>query len=155
MNRRVLFTSELKAPLSQVGGKTLEKNSVTNRGFVESHRHRQKFAEMSVNLNKNKAQILDAWKKVTDNEDGYDWAIFGYEGKSVDLKVVSLQKKLAKKSYKIYLSQDSIGCGGIETVAEEINDGKIQYAFVRVLDPNTKLVKFLLINFQVSLMSQK
>ncbi|CRK86784.1 CLUMA_CG000615, isoform A [Clunio marinus] len=85
---------------------------------------------MSVNLNKNKAQILDAWKKVTDNEDGYDWALFGYEGKSVDLKV------------------DAIGSGGIETVAEEINEGKIQYAYVRVLDPNTKLVKFLLINFQ-------
>lgn len=44
---------------------------------------------MSVNLNKNKAQILDAWKKVTENEDGYDWALFGYEGKSLDLKVVS------------------------------------------------------------------
>lgn len=45
--------------------------------------------EMSVNLNKNRAQILDAWKKVTENEDGYDWALFGYEGKSFDLKVVS------------------------------------------------------------------
>lgn len=44
---------------------------------------------MSVNLNKNKAQILDAWKKVTENEDGYDWALFGYEGRSLDLKVVS------------------------------------------------------------------
>lgn len=46
--------------------------------------------------------------------------------------------------------QEAIGSGGIETVAEELNDGKIQYAFVRVLDPNTQLVKFLLINFQVS-----
>lgn len=44
---------------------------------------------MSVNLNKNKVQIIDAWNKVTNNEDGYDWALFGYEGKSVDLKVVS------------------------------------------------------------------
>jgi drebrin-like protein len=48
---------------------------------------------MSVDFNKNKAQILDAWKKVTENEDGYDWAIFGYEGRSVTLKVVSFVKK--------------------------------------------------------------
>ncbi|XP_070490776.1 drebrin-like protein [Chironomus tepperi] len=85
---------------------------------------------MSVDLKKNKDQILDAWKKVTENEDGYDWALFGYEGKSTTLKV------------------DAIGSGGIETVAEEINEGKIQYAFVRILDPNTHLVKFLLVNFQ-------
>jgi hypothetical protein len=44
---------------------------------------------MSVNLKKNEKQILDAWQKVTTNEDSYDWALFGYEGKSFDLKVVS------------------------------------------------------------------
>lgn len=51
---------------------------------------------MTVNLNKNKTQILDAWKKVTENEDGYDWALFGYEGKSFDLKVVSFSNKVGK-----------------------------------------------------------
>lgn len=44
---------------------------------------------MSINLAKNQAQILDAWTKVSKNEDGYDWALFGYEGKSLELKVVS------------------------------------------------------------------
>lgn len=43
---------------------------------------------MSLNLKKNEASILDAWRKVTENEDSYDWALFGYEGKSFDLKVV-------------------------------------------------------------------
>jgi hypothetical protein len=85
---------------------------------------------MSVDLKKNKDEILDAWKKVTENEDGYDWALFGYESKSTILKV------------------DAIGSGGIETVAEEINEGKIQYAYVRIIDPNTHLIKFLLVNFQ-------
>jgi drebrin-like protein len=112
---------------------------------------------MSVNFNKNKAQILDAWKKVTEHEDGYDWALFGYEGKSFDLKVVSEEKifENKKKTWKILEFQEAIGSGGIEAVAEEINDGKVQYPFVRILDPNTKLVKFLLINFQVSLMSHQ
>lgn len=51
--------------------------------------------------------------------------------------------------------QDAIGSGGIETVAEEINEGKIQYAYVRMSDPNTQLIKFVLINFQVRLMTHK
>jgi hypothetical protein len=60
------------------------------------------FNKMSVNLNKNKAAILDAWKKVTANEDGYDWALFGYEGKSYDLKVVSekSENSFAEKKHK-------------------------------------------------------
>lgn len=110
---------------------------------------------MSVNLNKNKVQILDAWKKVTENEDGYDWALFGYEGKSFDLKVVSgkFLEINEEENWTNLQLQDAIGSGGIETVAEEINEGKIQYAYIRFLDPNTKLVKFLLINFQVRLMT--
>lgn len=65
---------------------------------------------MSVNLNKNKAQILDAWKKVTENEDGYDWAIFGYEGKSLDLKVVKqfCVKKFLQKLNFLFCS--TLGC---------------------------------------------
>lgn len=47
---------------------------------------------MSVNIKKHEAAILDAWKKVTDNEDSYDWALFGYEGKTPILKLVSLMK---------------------------------------------------------------
>lgn len=43
---------------------------------------------MSLNLKKNEASILDAWRKVTEHEDSYDWALFGYEGKTFDLKVV-------------------------------------------------------------------
>lgn len=52
---------------------------------------------MSVNLKKNEATIMDAWRKVTENEDAYDWALFGYEGKSFDLKVVSEKKVKVKK----------------------------------------------------------
>lgn len=58
---------------------------------------------MSVNLNKNKAQILDAWKKVTENEDGYDWALYGYEGKSNVLKLVKLKKKLRRTRRNLIL----------------------------------------------------
>lgn len=57
-------------------------------------------------------------------------ALFGYEGHSNDLKVVSK------------------GSGGIEEMIEDLNSGKIMYAFVKVNDPKTSLPKCVLINWQ-------
>lgn len=37
--------------------------------------------------------------------------------------------------------------GGIEELKEELNSGKIMYAFCRLLDPKTSLHKFVLINW--------
>lgn len=41
------------------------------------------------------------------------------------------------------------GVDGVEELCEELNSGKIMYAFVRIEDPKTGLKKFLLINWQV------
>lgn len=57
-------------------------------------------------------------------------ALFGYEGQSNDLKVVST------------------GDGGISELIPEFNEGKIQYAFLRVQDPKTSLFKYVLIQWQ-------
>jgi drebrin-like protein len=59
-------------------------------------------------------------------------ALYGYEGQTNDLKVVAT------------------GDGGITELKEDLNEGKIQYAFVRVTDINTGLNKLILINWQVS-----
>ena len=46
----------------------------------------------------------------------------------------------------IYLSV--IGAdGGLEELVDELNSGKIMYAYCRVIDPNTSLPKFVLINW--------
>lgn len=37
--------------------------------------------------------------------------------------------------------------GGLEELVEELNCGKIMYAFCKVEDPNTSLSKFILINW--------
>ncbi|RDD41243.1 Drebrin-like protein A [Trichoplax sp. H2] len=84
---------------------------------------------MSIDLNTNKKQLLDAWKAVCDNENGVNWALFGYEGKSHVLKVVETSD------------------GDLQDLIEELNGSKIMYAFCRVIDPNTKLPKFVLINW--------
>lgn len=57
-------------------------------------------------------------------------ALFGYEGQTNDLKVVSK------------------GSEGISEMIEDFNSGKIMYAFVKVDDPKTSLPKCVLINWQ-------
>lgn len=57
-------------------------------------------------------------------------ALFGYEGQTNILKVVSK------------------GCDGIEELCEDLNSGKIMYAFIKIYDPKTSLDKYVLINWQ-------
>ena len=37
--------------------------------------------------------------------------------------------------------------GGIEELVDELNTGRIQYAYVKMNDPNTGLPKFVLVNW--------
>ncbi|KAK3845409.1 MAG: hypothetical protein J3R72DRAFT_29380 [Linnemannia gamsii] len=56
-----------------------------------------------------------------------NWALFGYDKGTNDLKVLGQ------------------GSGGLEELEDEFADGKIQYAFVRLVDPYSQLNKFVLI----------
>lgn len=47
----------------------------------------------------------------------------------------------------IHWSTFLTGSGGLEELEDEFNDGKVQFAFCRVKDPNTKLDKFVLISW--------
>lgn len=58
-------------------------------------------------------------------------ALFGYEGTSNALKVVST------------------GNGGLTELTDELNSGKILYGFVSITNEKTNLIKYLLINWQV------
>ncbi|KAG0057297.1 hypothetical protein BGZ83_000087 [Gryganskiella cystojenkinii] len=69
----------------------------------------------------------DAILRPTDPKNGDNWAIFGYDKGTNDLKVLNR------------------GNGGLEELEEEFMDGKIQYAFARIIDPNSQLNKFVLI----------
>lgn len=42
----------------------------------------------------------------------------------------------------------SKGCDGIDELREDLNSGKIMYAFVKANDPKTSLDKYVLINWQ-------
>ncbi|KAF5269935.1 hypothetical protein FQR65_LT05734 [Abscondita terminalis] len=85
---------------------------------------------MAINLNKYREKLLQSWRDVLNDKTDTDWALFGYEGQTNDLKVVST------------------GSNGIEELTEDLNSGKIMYAFVKINDPKTSLPKFVLINWQ-------
>ncbi|XP_056232833.1 drebrin-like b isoform X3 [Seriola aureovittata] len=84
---------------------------------------------MAVNLSKNGPALTAAYKEVVDEKSNTDWALFTYEGNSNDIR-------LAEK-----------GDGGLEELVEELNSGKVMYAFCRVQDPNSGLPKYVLINW--------
>ena len=85
---------------------------------------------MSLNLNKHGQAMQKAWKAVLDPNDDTNWALFGYEGNTFDLKLVGS------------------GEDGIEELAEDLNANKIMYAFLQVDDPKTSLPKYVLLNWQ-------
>uniref|UniRef100_A0A674CG02 Drebrin like n=1 Tax=Salmo trutta TaxID=8032 RepID=A0A674CG02_SALTR len=84
---------------------------------------------MAVNLSKNGISLTNAYKEVVDEKSNTNWALFTYEGNTNDIR-------LAEK-----------GDGGLEELVEELNSGKIMYAFCRVEDPNSGLCKYVLINW--------
>ncbi|XP_076586958.1 drebrin-like b isoform X8 [Chaetodon auriga] len=84
---------------------------------------------MAVNLSKNGPALTAAFKEVVDEKSSTNWALFTYEGNSNDIR-------LAEK-----------GDGGLEELVEELNSGKVMYAFCRVQDPNSGLPKYVLINW--------
>lgn len=73
--------------------------------------------------------IVDAYNQVIDDKNELNWALFSY-----------------KANNELYLEET--GDGGLEELESEFNSGKMQYAFVSITDPNTKMTKYLLIIWQ-------
>uniref|UniRef100_A0A671TDM1 Drebrin-like protein B n=1 Tax=Sinocyclocheilus anshuiensis TaxID=1608454 RepID=A0A671TDM1_9TELE len=84
---------------------------------------------MAVNLSKNGPALTAAYNEVVGEKSETNWALFTYEGNTNDIR-------LAEK-----------GDGGLEELVEELNSGKVMYAFCRVKDPNSGLPKYVLINW--------
>uniref|UniRef100_A0A8C6X699 Drebrin like n=1 Tax=Naja naja TaxID=35670 RepID=A0A8C6X699_NAJNA len=84
---------------------------------------------MALNLSRNGLALQEAYGRVVASGSPTDWALFTYEGNSNDLRVAGT------------------GDGGLEEMVEELNSGKVMYAFCRVKDPNSGLPKYVLINW--------
>ncbi|KAF6085669.1 drebrin like [Phyllostomus discolor] len=84
---------------------------------------------MAANLSRNGPALQEAYQRVVTEKSPTDWALFTYEGNSNDIRVAGT------------------GEGGLEEMVEELNSGKVMYAFCRVKDPNSGLPKFVLVNW--------
>ncbi|XP_049593710.1 drebrin-like protein B isoform X2 [Syngnathus scovelli] len=84
---------------------------------------------MAVDMSKNGAELKAAYEDVLDGRSDIDWVLFTYEGNGNTMR-------LAAK-----------GDGGLQEMLEELNSGKVMYAFCRVREPNSGLPKYVLINW--------
>ena len=84
----------------------------------------------AINLQKHGAEMQKALKSVRDQKNSTDWALFGYDGKTFDLKVVET------------------GEDGIEEMVNDLNASKILYGFMRVKDPKSGLPKYVFLHWQ-------
>ncbi|XP_051906629.1 drebrin-like protein B isoform X2 [Hippocampus zosterae] len=84
---------------------------------------------MALNMSKNGVELMAAYKDVVDGHSDINWVLFTYEGNSNTMRVAGK------------------GGGGLEEMVEELNSGKVMYAFCRVEDPNSGLPKYVLINW--------
>ena len=75
--------------------------------------------------------MQEAWKEVRNEKSDTDWVLFGYEGTTFDLKLVSK------------------GEDGIDELKEDLNPCQIMYGIIRVKDPKTSLPKYVLLHWQV------
>ncbi|PVZ99788.1 hypothetical protein BB558_004195 [Smittium angustum] len=82
-----------------------------------------------VNFSTNSAQIVSAHQKILQADPSISWAVFGFDKGTNDLNL------------------EATGPGDLQEMVEEFDYGKVQYAFARVLDPNTKLNKFVFISW--------
>ncbi|CAG7821941.1 unnamed protein product [Allacma fusca] len=85
---------------------------------------------MTLNVDKNKDALVAAWREVMDEKVPTNWALFGYDGLSYDLNLVSK------------------GDGGLEELIDDLNSGKIMYALSRVKIKEKNVEKIVLINWQ-------
>ncbi|XP_077992017.1 drebrin-like protein B [Glandiceps talaboti] len=83
---------------------------------------------MAISFLKYKSELVKAWKDVSDVNSETCWAVFGYEGKTYELKVVETGDDL-------------------DELVDELSGSKIMYAYCKVQDPNTSLAKFVLVNW--------
>ncbi|KAG0246941.1 hypothetical protein BGX31_005429 [Mortierella sp. GBA43] len=85
---------------------------------------------LQVNLAAHGHDLKAAYEAIlrpVDPKKGDNWALFGYDKGTNDLKVLGQ------------------GNGGLEELQDEFVDGKIQYAFTRIVDPYSQLNKFVFI----------
>ncbi|KAJ2465734.1 actin binding protein, partial [Coemansia sp. RSA 2320] len=83
----------------------------------------------NLDLSAHAAEIASTHQRIVGNDQEISWAIYGFDRGG---NVLNVQAQ---------------GNGGLEELADEFDDGKVQFAFARVVDPNSRLAKFVFISW--------
>ncbi|KAL1235366.1 Drebrin-like protein [Trichinella spiralis] len=85
---------------------------------------------MTINLNRHKTDLLNAYEQLLDNNNAKNWMLCSYEPRSLALQLTAS------------------GDGGLEELAEQFDSSKIQYAFAVLTGESPSLSKVILIHWQ-------
>ncbi|KAJ1669310.1 actin binding protein, partial [Coemansia sp. RSA 25] len=83
----------------------------------------------NLDLSAHASEIASTHQRIVGNDHSISWAVYGFDRGGNALNV------------------QAQGSGGLEELADEFDDGKVQFGFVRVEDPNTRLAKFVFISW--------
>ena len=61
-----------------------------------------KIVNMSLNLNKHGSVLREVWKELQNDQAGINWALFGYEGNTFDLKLISKGELILNQIIYVY-----------------------------------------------------
>ncbi|KAJ2882808.1 actin binding protein [Coemansia aciculifera] len=83
----------------------------------------------NLDLSAHANEIASTHQRIVGNDHSISWAVYGFDRGGNALNV------------------QAQGSGSLEDLADEFDDGKVQFGFVRVEDPNTRLPKFVFISW--------
>ncbi|KAJ2819934.1 actin binding protein, partial [Coemansia sp. 'formosensis'] len=83
----------------------------------------------NLDLSAHANEIASTHQRIVGNDHSISWAVYGFDRGGNALNV------------------QAQGSGGLEDLGDEFDDGKVQFGFVRVEDPNTRLPKFVFISW--------
>lgn len=101
-----------------------------------------------VNFTTHGNDINAAYQAVLSENDDTNWLIYAFDKGTYDLRVQETGGRLLNlyQVGHISLTQCFVD-GGLEELNDEFSDGKVQFAYAKVIDPNTELPKFVFIGW--------
>lgn len=83
---------------------------------------------MAVSFSANGKEVKSAYDSILSGESTYEWALYGYQDGTNEIELVD-------------------SGSGLEKLCDEFDEEEYQYAFARVIDPNSNLPRFVFISW--------
>lgn len=99
-----------------------------------------------VNFNTHGSDLKAAFEAVINEKDDTNWLIYAFDKGTYDLRVQGTGGKFLSLVTHTHIYSLCLD-GGLEELNDEFSDGKVQFAYAKVIDPNTELPKYVFIGW--------